>query len=194
MRCAALTRAARRAALAVAAASLVLRRAACEPASTTPMQPIFAGAFAPGWSAAQTSYSWGGTVAVVPGRGRRGGSAICASLNKWGGASFAALPPAPPLEPAALLSLWLAPHSNAPLNLSTLQLVLTSADDDGLMRPESAARLSRFCAAGSGCVRDAAGWTQIAVPLLQFGPWAWSRVSVKARQRRTVANCVQRFC
>lgn len=144
------------------------------------MQPIFAGAFAPGWAAAHTSYSWGGTVSVVPGRGRRGGGAICASLRQWGGASLAVLPPAPPLQPAALLGLWLAPH-NAPLNLSALQLVLTSADDQGPLRPESSARLSRFCAAGPDCARDAAGWVQLSVPLLQFGPWAWSRISLKAR-------------
>lgn len=144
------------------------------------MQPIFAGAFGPGWSAAQTSYSWGGTVAAVPGRGRRGGSALCAQLRPWGGASLAALPPARPLEPAALLSFWLAPHDAArPLNLSGVQLVLTDVDDAGPMRPESAARLSRFCAAPAGCVRDARGWTQVEVPLLEFGPWAWSRVSLK---------------
>jgi hypothetical protein len=168
-----------RAALAAAAAAALCSQGAlCEAGDA--MQPIFAGAFGPGWSAAQTSYSWGGTVAAVPGRGRRGGSALCAQLRPWGGASLAALPPARPLEPAALLSFWLAPHdATKPLNLSGVQLVLTDVDDAGPMRPESAARLSRFCAGPAGCVRDAQGWTQVAVPLLEFGPWAWSRISLK---------------
>lgn len=152
------------------------------------MQQIFAGGFGPGWTAAQTSYSWGGSVYVLPGRGRNGGSALCARLRPWGGASLAALPPAPPLEPAALLTLWLAPHDSTPLNLSAVQLVLTDVSDSGPLRPESSARLSRFCAGGTDCGRDARGWTRLQVPLLEFGPWAWSRISLKVRGRAPIQS------
>jgi len=174
----------RGAALAAAVSAALL---ACGQASDAAMQPIFAGDFGPGWAAAQTSFSWGGAVAAVPGRGRRGGSAVCATLGPWGGASLATL--AQPLEPSVLLSLWLAPHGAAPLNLSSLELMLGGVDDNTPLRPESSARLARFCTP-AGCARDARGWTQLAVPLLEFGPWTWSRLSLKDVSGRGAAFCL----
>ncbi len=67
-------------------------------------------------------------------------------------------------------------------------------------------RLSRYCGESAGtsasassddaggaadagargrCVTDGAGYTRFAVPLLELGPWSWSRISLKARSARS---------
>jgi hypothetical protein len=88
--------------------------------------------------------------------------------------------------------------------------VLTDAEERGGFRPEATVRLSRYCgdaaavgaagaasdaaaAARAPCVTDEEGFTRFAVPLLELGPWSWSRISFKARAKRARWHAISVF-
>jgi hypothetical protein len=119
---------ARAAALTAAALAAAAAQAggATLPTAATSEDVIFRDALlGNGWREGGTAWSWSGAAVVTPGRGRRGGAALCAALGGWGGASLVRTPGAPPLPPASLLLFWLAPsRRGAPaLNLTAIQLV-----------------------------------------------------------------------
>jgi hypothetical protein len=147
---------ARAAALTAAALAAAAAQAGAAALTTTTAAPsedvIFRDALlGDGWREGGTAWSWSGAAVVTPGRGRRGGAALCAALGSWGGASLVRTPGAPPLSPESLLLFWLAPsRRGAPaLNLTAIQLVRHRAEaraEGAPIRPRKSktARAMRF--------------------------------------------------